>query len=64
MIGDDVLWFDKFIPGKAVHTRPPLRSWGSENFVDNVKLMDLVVALEDWLLRKEFQHYASRTDEN
>jgi hypothetical protein len=61
----EVIWYEflrphKFIPRKVSNTRPSLRSWGTEDLEDELKLMYLVVTLKYRFLREQFKHYTPR----
>ena len=59
MVGDDILRLHELIPGQVRHVRPPVCCRRTNDLVNDVQLMDLIVALEDRLLCEKLQHDAS-----
>ena len=58
VIGNEVFWLHELIPGQTCHPWPLLDYGGANNAINHIQLVDLVVALEDWLLREQLEHDA------
>ena len=63
MVGDEVLGFHEFIPGQARHPWPLFDHRSTDDTVDHIQLVDLVVSLEHRMLGEDLQHDASATRE-
>jgi hypothetical protein len=54
MVLYDLLWFDKFIPWQVGETRPTIRRGSADDLVDHIKLVYLIITLEDRFLGEQF----------
>ena len=59
MVGNGILRLHELIPRQVRHVRPPVCCRRTDDLVNDVQLMDLIVALEDRLLCEKLQHDAS-----